>query len=133
MPFSDLKPLTAKYIHQVWRKERAGAVIVLNKRHEILPKLLDRLLSFCKTRKKTKRLHIGHSYLTHFFILKRKKRNHQFVLHVIKIKDIMTECAELVEVRKKHLEDRPLYSLFQNVNPEKMFYFLIETGMFYRI
>ena len=50
MPFSDLKPLTAKYIHQVWQEEGDEAVIVSNKFHEILPKLLDTLLTFCKAR-----------------------------------------------------------------------------------
>ena len=38
-PFSDLKPLTAKYIHQVWQKEWAGDVTVSSKPHEMLPKL----------------------------------------------------------------------------------------------
>ena len=35
MPFSDLKPLTAKYIHQVWQKEWDETVIVSNKLHPI--------------------------------------------------------------------------------------------------
>ena len=39
MPFSDLKPLTAKYVHQVWQKEWDEAIIVSNKLHDILPKL----------------------------------------------------------------------------------------------
>ena len=51
MPFSDLKPLTAKYIHQVWLKEWDRAIIVSNKLHDILPKLLDKVLTFCNTRK----------------------------------------------------------------------------------
>ena len=37
--FSDLKPLPAKYIHQVWQKEWNEAVLESNKLHEILPKL----------------------------------------------------------------------------------------------
>ena len=51
VPFSDLSPLTAKYIHRVWQREWDEAVIVSNKLHEILLKLSDKLLSFCKTRK----------------------------------------------------------------------------------
>ena len=50
MPFSDLKPPTAKHVHQVWQKERDEAVIVSNKLREILPQLSGKLLSFCKTR-----------------------------------------------------------------------------------
>ena len=51
MPFSDLKPLTAKYVYQIWQKEWDETVLVSNKFHEILPKLPDKLLSFCATRK----------------------------------------------------------------------------------
>ena len=51
MPFSVLKPLTAKYIHQVWQKEWDEAIVVSNKLHEILPKLSGKLLTFCNTRK----------------------------------------------------------------------------------
>ena len=72
MPFSDLKPLTAKYIHQVWQKEWDEAIIVSNQLHDILPKLSDKLLTFCNTRKEDtvlNRLHIGYSYITHCFLL----------------------------------------------------------------
>ena len=51
MPISDLKPLTAKYVYQVWQKEFDETVLVSNKFHEILPKLPDKLLSFCKGKK----------------------------------------------------------------------------------
>ena len=63
-PFSDLKSLTAKYVYQVWQKEWDETGLVSNKFHKILPKLPDKLLSFCNTRKENtvlNRLHIGHS------------------------------------------------------------------------
>ena len=64
MPFSDLKPLTAKYVYQICQKDWDEIVLVCNKFHEILPKLPDKLLSFCNTRKEDtvlNELHIGHS------------------------------------------------------------------------
>ena len=64
MPFSDLKPLTAKYVHKVWLNEWDKTGLLFNKFHEILPKLPDKLLSFFNTRKENtvlNRLHIGHS------------------------------------------------------------------------
>ena len=53
MPFSDLRPLTAKFVYQIWQKEWDETVLVSNilKFHEILPKLPDKLLSVCNTRK----------------------------------------------------------------------------------
>ena len=65
MPFSHLKPLTAKYIYQVWQKEWDEALTESNKLHEILLKLLDKVLSFCKTRKEDTvldRPHISNSF-----------------------------------------------------------------------
>ena len=85
MPFLDLNTLTVKYIHQVWWKEWDEAVIMANKLHEMLPKLSDKRISFCKTRKEgtvLNRLHIGHFYFTHSFTLK-KKENLLFVRQVI--------------------------------------------------
>ena len=67
------RDLTAKYVYQVWQKEWDETGLVSNKFHEILPKLPDKLLSFCNTRKENtvlNRLHIGYFYLTHSFILR---------------------------------------------------------------
>ena len=74
--FRTSKPLTAKYVYQIWQEEWDESVVVSNKFHEILPKLPDKLLSFCNTRKENtvlNRLHIGHSYLTHSFILRKEE------------------------------------------------------------
>ena len=47
------------------------------------------------------------------------------MLHVILLSQSnIIECADLVEVRKKYVEERSLYSLFQNVNLEKIFDYL---------
>ena len=43
MAFSKLKPLTAKYVCQIWQKEWDETVLVSNKFHETLPKLPDKL------------------------------------------------------------------------------------------
>ena len=50
--FLDLKPVTAKtQTSSLWQEERDEAVIVSNKLRKILPKLADKLFSFCITRK----------------------------------------------------------------------------------
>ena len=35
--------------------------------------------------------------------------------------------------QKTETEERSLYSLFRNVNPEKLFDYLKEIGMFYKV
>ena len=111
--------------------------MVSNKFREILPKLPDKLLSFCNTRKENivlNRLHIDHSYLTHSFILRREEAPVCVACDaVITVKHILTECADLLEIRKKHFKERFLYSLFRNVIPEIIFDFLREIVVFYKI
>ena len=105
-------PLTAKYVYQVWQKEWDETVLESNKFHEILPKLPDKLLSFCSTRKENtvlNRLHIGHSYLTRSFIL-RKEEAPVYVScdAVITVKHILIECDYLLETKKKYFEEKSL-------------------------
>ena len=80
--------------------------MVSNKLPEILLELLDKLLSFCKTRKEDtvlNTLHIGHTYFTHFFILTKEEPPVCVACNtIITIKHILIECADLVEVRKKY-------------------------------
>ena len=123
MPFSDLKPLTAKYVDQVWQKEWDETVLIHKKFHKVLRKLPDKLLSFCNTRKENSvlnRLHIGHSYLTHSFILRKEEAPVCIACNaVITVKHILIECADLSEITKKYFEQKSLYSLFRKVIPEK--------------
>ena len=111
--------------------------VFISKFHEILPKLPDKLLSFCNTRKEDtvlKRLHTGHSYLTHSFILRKEEASVCVACSaVITVNHIFIECADFLEIRKKYSEERPLYLLFRNVIPEMIFYFLREAGVFHKI
>ena len=98
-------------------------MVVSNKLHDILPKLSDKLLTFCNTGKEDtvlNRLHIGHSYFTHSFLLKKEEPPVCVTFATLTVKHILIECADLVEVRKKYFEERFLYSLFWNVNSEKI-------------
>ena len=68
------------------------------------------------------RLHIGHSYLTHFFILRKEEASVCVACNVLlTVKHILIECADLLEIRKKYFEERSLYSLFRNVISEIFF------------
>ena len=90
---------------------------------------------FARQRKNTvlNRLQRGHSYLTHFFLLKNEEKPGCVACIIITVKHILIECADLVEVRNKYFEERSLYSLFRNVNPENMFDCLKEIGIFYKV
>ena len=106
VPFSNPKPLTSRYVCELWQKEWDEAGLVSGKFHDILPKLSDKLLSFCNTRKENtvlNRLHIGHSYLTHSFISRKDEAPVCVACNtVLTVKHILIECADLLEVRKKY-------------------------------
>ena len=90
--------------------------------------------AFCNTRKEDtvlNILHIGHSYFTHSFLWKKEDLPVCLACNkTITVKHLLIECADLLEVRKKCFEER---SLFRSVNPEKIFDYLKEIGMFYKV
>ena len=93
-------------------------MLVSNTFHEIQPKLSDKLLSFYNTKKEDtvlNRLHVGRFYLTHSFILRKEEASVCVTrFTVITLKHDLIECADLLEIRKKYLEERSLYLLFRN-------------------
>ena len=98
------------------RKKWDEAIIVSNKLHDILPKLSDKLLTFCNTRKEDtvlNRMHIGHSYFMYSFLLEKEEPPVCVACNTtITVKHILIECATFFEGRKKYFHERHMYSLF---------------------
>ena len=126
IPFSDLKPRTNKYILELWQSE--WDEFPENKLYKIFPVLKECI--FCpRTNKKEEtvmaRLHIGHSFLTHSFLLKGveppmcigcDKR--------LTLEHILLTCSDFIEIRESHFTAKSLRMLFQDISPEKIFNFL---------
>ena len=71
IPFSDLKSHTNKYILELWQSERDE--FPENKLHKIFPMLKECVVCPQANRKEETvmaQLHIGHSFITHSFLLK---------------------------------------------------------------
>ena len=77
------------------------------------------------------RLHIGHSFLTHSFLLKGEeppvcigcdKR--------LTLEHILLACLDFIEIRESHFTAKSLHILFKDISPEKIFYFLKEINIF---
>ena len=137
MPFLDLKPFTAKYSIKFGRKNGMKLVWYQISFTKFYRNFETNCLSFCNTRKENtvlNRLHIGHSYLTHSFILRIEEAPVCVACDaIITVKHILIECADLLEIKKKYFEEKSLLSLFRNVIPEIIFDFLREIGVFYKI
>ena len=77
------------------------------------------------------RLHIGHSFLTHSFLLKGKE------LPVcigcdkrLTIEIILLTCSDFIEIRESHFTAKSLRMLFRDISPEKILNVLKEINMF---
>ena len=135
VPFTDLKPLVNHYLFSTWQNEWDEQV--QNKLHAILPRLDETLPSFCKSRKEQSvlsRLRIGHTFLTHGFILRREDPPFCFACdEVITVEHILLKCADLIETRESFYNVRSLYELFRTVPCALVCEFLREIGIFGRV
>ena len=79
-------------------------------------------------------LHIGHSFITHSFLLKGEEPpmcigcdQHLAIEH------ILLTCSDFIEMRESHFTAQSLRMLFQDISPEKIFNFLKEINIFGKI
>ena len=102
----------------------------------IFPMLKECIVCPRTNRKETvmARLHIGHSFITHSFLLNGEeppvcigydKR--------LTIEHILLTCSDFIEIRENHFIAKSLRMLFQDILPEKIFNFLKEINIFGKI
>ena len=77
------------------------------------------------------RLHIGHSFLAHSFLLK----GEELPMHIgcdkhLTIEHILLTCSDFIEIRDSHFTAKLLHMLFQDISPEKIFNFLKVINIF---
>ena len=67
------------------------------------------------------RLHVGHSFVTHSFLLKGEEP--QMCIgcdELLTIKYILLTCSDLIQIRETHFTAQSLRVLFQEISPEKI-------------
>ena len=70
-------------------------------------------------------LHIGHSFITHSFLLKGEEP--PVCIRCDKrltLEHILLTCSDFIEIRESHFTAQSLRMLFQDISPEKIFNFL---------
>ena len=125
IPFSDLKSRTNKYILELWQSECDESPE--NTLHQIFPVLKECIVCPRTNRKEETvmaRLHIGHSFITHSFLLKGEEPpvcigcdQH------LTIKHILLTCSDFIEMKESHFTVQSLRMFFQDNSPEKIFNF----------
>ena len=80
------------------------------------------------------RLHIGHSFLTHSFLLKGEEPPMCIGCDKrLTIEYILLTCSDFIEIRENHFTAKSLRMLFKDISPEKIFNFLKEINIFGKI
>ena len=78
------------------------------------------------------RLHIGHSFLTHSFLLKGEEPPMCIGCDKrLTVEHILFTCADFIETRESHFTAKSLRILFKDISPEKIFNFLKEIKYFW--
>ena len=131
VPQSDYKQIITQHFQSKW--QASWSEQTSNKLHAIQPKLRPRTNLGLSRRDGVKytRLKIGHTHLTHSFLLKGEPPplcvgcDKSFT-----IKHILTECVEFREQRERCLRSRDLKIIFDLVDPRRIISFLKETGLY---
>ena len=135
LPYSDFKPCITKYLFNKWQTSWNDAV--QNKLHTLKP-VLGEWKHSCRTDRREEvvlaRLRIGHSHITHSFILKGEEPpecvscNEPFT-----VKHVLIDCIDCQLTRDRYYRVQDTKELFDTVNVSAIFDFLKEINLYYKI
>jgi len=76
------------------------------------------------------RLHIGHSFITHSFLVKGEEPPMCIGCDKrLTIEHIILTCSDFIEIRESHFTAKSLCMLFQDISPEKILNILTEINV----
>ena len=130
--YSDLKPQINNFLHKKWEQHEDKNIH--NKLFQIKPILGEWRPAFRKSRREQvaiTRLRIGHSRLTHSFLLRQEQQRQCSTCKTpCIIKHILFECKVFNITRKRYFQIRNMKNLFENVPMDDVLSFLKETGLY---
>ena len=125
-----IKSRTNKYILELWQSE--WDEFPENKLHQIFPVLKECIVCPRTNRKEETvmaRLHVGHSFITHSFLLKGEEPPMCIGCDKrLTIEHILLICSDFIEIRESHFTAKSLRMLFKDISPEKIFNFWREKN-----
>ena len=130
--YTNLKPTISKFLHTKW--QQWWDMNIHNKLFQIQPTLGEWRPAFRKSRREQvviSRLRIGHTRLTHSFILKQEPQPQCLTCQTTcTIRHILMECRAFTVIRKQFFKVNSLIDLFENVKIDDILSFLRETGLY---
>lgn len=131
--YRDLFRKTYSYCSKIWNDSWTSQTS--NKLFKFMPKLSEPLPHVNTNRKDQTvltRLHIGHSYLTHSYLLRKEDPPRCNTCDQLQtIRHILLECTDLTNQRSVHLNGLTEKLIFDH--PTRILTFLRDTNLFSRI
>ena len=134
VPYTDFKCLINPLIRKQWQSSWDNQTE--NKLHAIQPTL--GLWPKAKRQSRREelvlaRLRIGHSHLTHAYLLKREDQPECITCDcAFTIKHILIDCFEFGDIRRQYFDVPEIKTLFDTVSPENIIGFVKEIGLFHK-
>ena len=137
VPFSDFKPLINNFIKNVWQQSWSDPANQNNKLFTIKPGLGEWLPGLRTNRREEiilARLRIGHSYITHSYLLKGEEEPQCIPCNApLTVKHVLVDCVDLAPTRQRFFDVDSLTTLFDTVKFESIFDFLKEIHLYKKI
>ena len=137
VPHSDFKTQILPYIRKKWQAEwEEGNEVRRNKLYSIKQTIAPPQTLHLSRREEIvyRRLRIGHSYITHSFLLKREDKPKCYSCDCdFTVEHILLNCAEYTYKRINFYSAPDLKTLFDTVSPAKILSFVKDIELFYKI
>ena len=125
IPYTDLKPQINRFFVTKW--QQCWNDSINNKLFQIKPTVGEWRPAFRKSRMEQviiSRLHIGHTKLTHSFILKQEQPPQCLTCQMpYTIKHILIKCDVLATTRERHFKADNMRDLFEKINMDDVLFF----------
>ena len=135
VPYGDIKSPIRSLVKTEWQREWDEEIE--NKLRAVQPEV--GVLSTCTANARREeivlaRARIGHTYLTHGFILRTELPPLCIPCDCnLTVRHILIECADFSFIRRNYFNVSSLKQLFEEVAPSRIVSFLKEIGVFYQI
>jgi hypothetical protein len=135
IPYSDIKPLIVKYILKRWQDSWDKQIH--NKLHEMHSLVGKTPCSYGKNLKEQAvltRCRIGHSRLTHSFLLNNEERPECIPCNSnCSLRHVLIDCVDVADVRQTFYNANSLSNLFTNVAGDTILQFFKEIDLYAKI
>ena len=135
IPLTDLKRTINIYTKQKWQNYWDN---FQNNKQKIMPQIGKSPKNQTKMSRKEKatlsRLRIGHSHITHSYLLKKEEAPYCIPYQQpYTIKRILTEYIDLKPIRQKYYQTTNLKLIFYQINPKKLLRYIKEVHIYNKI